>query len=140
MHTQFYHYRVEFQMRGAGHIHGVLWVDLPKLEEQFPGLQNVMSKLKVSSILSEDDKDVAANFVDAFVTCSLDIDALTDTVKEVQTHSHTPTCSKHNTICRFGYPRFPSYKTLIAQPLNKKDFTESGYKKENKRLKDILNS
>ena len=28
MKTQFYHYRVEFQARGAGHIHGVLWVKL----------------------------------------------------------------------------------------------------------------
>ena len=43
--TEFYHYRVEFQLRGAGHIHGVLWVDLPQLEENFPGLQVVMSKL-----------------------------------------------------------------------------------------------
>jgi len=27
MHVQYYNYRVEFQMRGAGHIHGVLWID-----------------------------------------------------------------------------------------------------------------
>ena len=28
MYIKFYNYRVEFQMRGAGHIHGVLWVDI----------------------------------------------------------------------------------------------------------------
>ena len=27
------HYRVEFQLRGAGHIHGVLWADLNVLEK-----------------------------------------------------------------------------------------------------------
>ena len=26
--VEFYNYRVEFQMRGAGHIHGILWTDL----------------------------------------------------------------------------------------------------------------
>ena len=31
MYVKFYNYRVEFQMRGAGHIHGVLWVDLDEL-------------------------------------------------------------------------------------------------------------
>ena len=100
MHTEFYHYRVEFQMRGAGHIHGVLWIDLPKLEEKFPGLQNVMSKLKAPITLSNEEKDVAANFVDTFVTCSLDIDAISDIVKEVQEHSHTLSCRNNKNNCR----------------------------------------
>jgi len=39
MKTQFYNYRVEFQMRGAAHIHGVLWVDLSQLENRFPNIQ-----------------------------------------------------------------------------------------------------
>ena len=25
--VEYYNYRVEFQMRGAGHIHGTLWID-----------------------------------------------------------------------------------------------------------------
>ena len=29
-------YKVEFQGRGAGHIHGVLWIDLAELEEDSP--------------------------------------------------------------------------------------------------------
>ena len=133
MHTKFYHYRVEFQMRGAGHIHGVLWVDLPKLEENFPGLLNVMSKLKTSCTLNSEEKDVAAKFVDAFVTCSLDIDAITDIVKEVQEHSHTQTCLKRTKACRFGYPKFPSNRTLIAQPLNKDNFiSKEAYDEEKK--------
>ncbi len=31
MPVQYYNYRVEFQMRGAGHIHGTLWLDIEKL-------------------------------------------------------------------------------------------------------------
>ena len=30
MNTKFFNYRVEFQARGAGHIHGVLWIDFDK--------------------------------------------------------------------------------------------------------------
>ena len=29
-------YKVEFQGRGAGHIHGVLWIDLAELEKELP--------------------------------------------------------------------------------------------------------
>ena len=45
MKVQFYNYRVEFQLRGAGHIHGVLWCDLPELENEFPGLSDTLTKL-----------------------------------------------------------------------------------------------
>ena len=31
--VEYYNYRVEFQMRGAGHIHGTLWLDWQKLKE-----------------------------------------------------------------------------------------------------------
>ena len=30
MNVKFYNYRVVFQSRGAGHIHGVLWLDFNK--------------------------------------------------------------------------------------------------------------
>ena len=33
MHVKYYTYKVEFQERGAGHIHGTLWLNLDKLEE-----------------------------------------------------------------------------------------------------------
>ena len=32
MSVKYYTYKVEFQERGAGHIHGVLWLDLDRLE------------------------------------------------------------------------------------------------------------
>ena len=32
MNVKYFTYKVEFQERGAGHIHGTLWLDLVKLE------------------------------------------------------------------------------------------------------------
>ena len=34
MPVEYYNYRVEFQIRGAGHIHGTLWIDWEKLQEK----------------------------------------------------------------------------------------------------------
>ena len=38
--VEYYNYRVEFQMRGAGHIHGTLWLDWVKLKK------DMMNKIK----------------------------------------------------------------------------------------------
>ena len=35
--------------------------------------------------------------------------------KEVNKHHHTKTCSKHDTTCRFSYPRYPSPQTIIVE-------------------------
>lgn len=32
MHSTFYNYRVEFQVRGAPHVHGVLWINYERVE------------------------------------------------------------------------------------------------------------
>ena len=141
MKAQYYHYRVEFQMRGAGHVHGVIWVDLPELEKKFPGLQTIMTKLRTSERLNKAERDITAKFVDAFVTCSLEIKEVSKLVEEVQKHSHSHSCRKYGTQCRFGFPKFPSERTIISQPLDKEDFqSETAFKKEKKRLKDILGS
>ncbi len=67
MHVQFYNYRVEFQMRGAGHIHGVLWLNLEELEPKFPNLREIMKKLRLGETLNEANLDVMVKFVDTFV-------------------------------------------------------------------------
>jgi len=120
MKVQFYNYRVEFQLRGAGHIHGVLWCDLPELENEFPGLSDTITKLRSMDRgqLTEDEKSVLVDFVDEFTSCSLDDPDIANIVKEVQIHHHTNACRKYNTQCRFNYPKFPSDRTVIAQPLN----------------------
>ena len=130
MKTKFYHYRVEFQKRGAGHIHGVLWLDIPEIEKNnksLSGLTSAMNKLKKSEPFTTEDKSVLAKFVDTFVTCSLKDKDLAQTVEQVQRHRHKGNvekrtgCYTKGPTCRFSYPRFPSEKTIIALPLNKDD-------------------
>ena len=139
MNVEHHHYRVEFQLRGAGHIHGVLWCDLTELEKAFPGLQSAMTKLRVSARLNEEDKTTLEKFVDTFISCSLDDEDLVDIVESVQKHSHTHTCYKKGPSCRFGFPKFPSERTIIAQPMDKNDFhSERAYNEEKKRHKEVL--
>ena len=153
MKTKYYHYRVEFQKRGAGHIHGVLWLDIKKLESssdgELSGLHTAMDKLRESKDrLSSKDEDVMAKFVDKFVSCSLQDEDLQETVQDVQKHSHKGSwekktgCYKKGRTCRFNFPRFPSEKTIIAQPLNSEDPDYEAKKKEYKdalqRVKEVL--
>ena len=139
MKVQHHHYRVEFQLRGAGHIHGVLWTDLKELEKTFPGLQSTMTKLRVSVRLNEEDRATLEKYVDTFISCSLDDEDLVETVESVQKHSHTHTCYKKGPSCRFGFPKFPSKKTIIAQPIDKSDFnSERAFNEEKKKHKEVL--
>ena len=118
--VEFYNYRVEFQMRGAGHIHGILWTDLPKLEQSFPGITACIKKLRNQERLDDAQCDTVANFVDSFTTCSLHTENVAEIVAEVQIHNHSKTCRKKGNDCRFGYPKFPSDRTIIAQALDDK--------------------
>ena len=66
-----------------------------------------------------DNETAALKLVDELVTCSLpdDNDNLRQIVKEVQKHKDTPSCLKYNGFCRYGFPRLPSARTLLARPL-----------------------
>ena len=103
----FYSYHVEMQLRGMVHIHGCLWLD-----EAF---------LRDCSFLSE--QQLITNLIDNFITCALppEADPLRQVVQEVQTHHHTKSCTKKSSSCRFGFPKFPSEVTLIAQQPDSED-------------------
>ena len=66
------------------------------------------------------EADKLAVFVDTFSTVSLHPAVVGQIVAEiaikVNQHSHTKTCRKYHTICRFKMPKLPSYKTIIARP------------------------
>ena len=38
-------------------------------------------------------------------------------VEEVQKHAHTKSCLKYDGTCRYKYPKLPSPKTLLTEPL-----------------------
>ena len=140
MNPKFFNYRVEFQARGAGHIHGVIWLDL---EKSLPNgvnnllLKSAFDKFKKEDKLSVEEESNVVNFIDSFITCSTEVeevkkllirkcnsnkDAITEkvvaTAKKVNRHSqkHSKSCKKYRSKCRFGFPKYPSTQTLITKP------------------------
>jgi hypothetical protein len=138
MHVQYYSYRVEFQQRGAGHIHGVIWCSLKDLEADFPNITTAMSKLRTSEILTHEECETMVQFVDKFISCSLTNEYVAGIVRAVQMHVHTHTCQKYGKECRFGYPRLPSDRTIIALPLNLSSLSDKAAKEMLKKYESIL--
>ena len=158
--VKYYDYKVEFQQRGAPHIHGVLWLDLEKLEKMnenlvesgedepkiFPNLKSAFRKLKADEELTDDDLGSLQNLVDTFSTVCIDpnvVGAETARIaRQVNTHSHTYTCTKkERENCRFHFPRFPSQRTIIRRPWRLNKDTEERKKELKlilKRVQDVL--
>ena len=134
-----FHYRIEFQSRGAGHAHGVLWLDLPELDTSFPGIKAIFKSISKDIRFNDLQIGILQKFIDKFISCSLEDPNVSGIVKEVQIHHHTQTCRKYGSKCRFGYPKFPSEETIIAQPLDPDNFpSEEHFKDHEKRLQDAL--
>ena len=61
--------------------------------------------------------------VDKLISCELpdesqkDSQILNNIVSNTQKHGHTPSCLKYHGNCRYGFPKLPSMKTIIAKPL-----------------------
>ena len=125
MNIKIFNYRVEFQARGAAHIHGVLWVDF---EQDCPNnlnrevLKSVFQKFKNDENLEACEENEVIRYIDTFVTCTQnkdeakklllrecgDKDAIAARAVEIAStvnkHTHNKTCRKYNTRCRFNYP------------------------------------
>ena len=100
-------YRVEFQARGMPHIHGVAWID-----------EDELASRQINGYLCDHPKE-AEDLALEMLSCELPEDdaELRSIVSEVQKHGHTKSCMKYNGSCRFGFPRLPSPKTFMTEPL-----------------------
>ena len=129
MEVEYFSSKIEFAMRGAGHVHGVIWCNLDKLDSdenvmdgkyRFPGIKKVFAKIRGNEIITEKEIEVLTRFVDAFTTCSLNEDEVGKNVAriaaQVNCHHHTFTCRKYCIKCRFGYPKYPIWRTIISIP------------------------
>ena len=56
---------------------------------------------------------------DLTMSCSLPPDdpELEEIAHTVQRHRHTKSCKKSKKSCRYGFPRLPVSKTILAEPL-----------------------
>ena len=161
MHIKNLSYKVEFQGRGAGHIHGVMWANLTKLQkgnnggesqedlvkEEFKHLKEAFRKLRENEKLEKAEIQELETYVDKFVTCSLNPNKLTsmgccngidlaNLAEEVQQHRHTRTCRKYDTNCRFHKPTFPMKTTNVFSPYFTPENGDQG--SEEKRKPEIL--
>ena len=132
-----YCYRIEFQGRGMPHIHGVLWLD-----------RESISKYLIDPDGYEFNTETIPEFIDSIISCSTDggDKTVNKIAREVNEHGHTPSCGKYKSKCRYGFPKPPSDKTIIAEPLPK-DMNEKEresklkkYRKIMKKVKDALES
>ena len=127
MNVQHYTYKVEFQERGAGHIHGTLWLNLDKLERverpltgqitdrkkqteeslkitldrPFRSISTAFKKLKNNGDLNRIELESLTNFVNEFTTVSTNKEQVgrkvAEIVLEVNKHTHTKSCRKYDT-------------------------------------------
>ena len=102
---KYYTYRVEFQARGMPHVHGVAWFK-EHVKEEYLDETNGPNTEKVKEL------------TDKYITVSINTgnEKRNRKVLRTQKHGHTKTCDRKGE-CRFGFPHFPSDKTIIATPL-----------------------
>ena len=125
MHVCYHTWRIEFQLRGAAHCHGVLWIDMDKyLEKNKKATENEKLHLKqayehlmTDIIPSDEEESAVVSFVDLFVTCSLQEPISRDIALQVNNHRHSHTCRRYGGVCRFDFPRWPCLCTILAKPL-----------------------
>ena len=100
----------------------MLWVDWDKFEAlpktDVENIKEALKKIKHEKQISEEEKGSVSKFADLFISCSLKDPRTVDIVRLVNMHHHTMTCKKYGCDCRFYFPRFPSRKTIIAEPVH----------------------
>ena len=120
---------------------------------KFPlfGISTAFLKFQTNEKLLEHEENAIINFANKFTTCTLNqatIESMTDDpnlkkrgaevldiVMSVNIHNHTRTCKKYLTFCRFGFAKFPIWKTLVAKPT--KLLTAEKKEQFTKILKDV---
>ena len=122
-------------------MHGTLWLRMDKIEKLvkdedgtlrernendlqskavFSGLKAASKKFRNNEKLTEKEISAVRNFIDEYTTVCTHENTVGREVariaQEVNKHHHTKTCRKHDTTCRFNYPRFPAPHTIIVRP------------------------
>ena len=140
--VKYYSYKVEFALRGAAHIHGVLWLDWDKIDglskEEISLIKEALRKIKEEKVLSDPEKEAVVSFVDLFISCSLKNPRIENIVRAVNMHHHTKACRKYGSKCRFFFPRFPTLRTIVAAPIKMSESSPDIQKKKLSDSKKIL--
>ena len=119
-----YSYRIEFQLRGAGHAHGVLYVDWSRFPEeviprrQIKLIEEALERIRLERKLDPNHCEAICLLADTVISCSVKLPITYDKMK-VQKHRDTKACHIESTgECRFHFPQYPTYKTVVSAPSN----------------------
>ena len=127
-----YSYRIEWQLRGMPHLHGIIWL-------KKSSIQHLLGPDGSFDVDDKNKEEELVKFIDKWTSCSLDTgnEKLDKIVKEVNVHGHSQSCKKFGSNCRFGFPKFPSNETVIAKPLPS-NMDEEQKKAKLEKAKEIL--
>ena len=92
--------------------------EIEKSKYKFTGIKKIFNKIRRNENIDDQESNVLVKFADAFTTCSLNADEdganVAKIAAKVNCHHHTFTCRKYNITCRFNFPKFPMWKTIIS--------------------------
>ena len=125
---------------------------------QFPlfGISTAFKKFQTHEPLEDFEEKAIVNFANSFTTCTLNAatiadktedvdlkflaDKVIDIVRAVNIHHHTHTCRKYDTLCRFGFCKYPIWETLISRPTTiPEEQRQAKLAQYDKILKDVKN-
>lgn len=143
---------VFYQTHNKEKVHGNVQSD--DIDEDETVLEKAFRALRDNVDLTTEQESAILKIVDHFTTCSLnpwqamvqieddaDIsegEKIVKIVKYCQTHHHTKTCRKSGTDCRFNFPRWPMWKSLLTHEVNGE--TQEEKEKKDKSNKKVLKS
>ena len=111
---------------------------------RFTGIKTIFGKIRKNKDINENEADMLAKFADAFTTCSLNADEVGANVAKiaakVNCHHHTFTCRKYCIRCRFNFPRFPMWKTVISRPRKEETSSTEKYTHTLDKVRTLLES
>ena len=94
--VKMYSYRIEFQGRGSAHIHGVIWLDIPKLvdlelksgNDRLKYLQSALETVRQDKLPTDEEASAIEAYIDMVATCSLRIPETKKIAEQVNCHYH----------------------------------------------------
>ena len=114
-----YAFRVEFQLRGLPHIHGVAWLNYDADDRK--ELLDETGTFIIQGDNPDGLNQGVINEIEKWISCKRSRNEdkrLNEIVEECQKHRHTKkSCLKRGNGCRFNFPRPPSNRTMISRPV-----------------------
>ena len=112
---------------------------------KFIGLTKAFKKFQTQEALSWNEESAVIHFANTFTSVCLSPkivgEKVVNIVKKVNQHRHTKACRKYQTECRFSFPKYPVWKTLISCPNNTLSETEkASHEKILFKVREVLSN